>query len=475
MYLHAPALTAFLLSGAVGCVNVYPPEFGTGGKAHDGEGSYIGEGGDDTADTDCEEFGEPEGPHFDGHDLEPVYDAGAGTCTWGLELTPQDGDQFIVTGVTAFGYDSAVLAPDQETAKFGREDSQCNHFANTPSLVAASTALGGEECVEVGAATEEELQWAARTTRDPMAAGDYIHDLCINDCNNSLSECFTPCTYSAPSCAGTYFLEQSFAASCSEYGAVGIDIQGNPGRILVSGSAAADASAGSGDFLLLPTALGDYDDDGLYNVRYVPVQLNGTGRPGANAVISAITSVTIPSGATLRRLNDGASTFTWLHDDTLVDPTGISHPITGAITYSSPKPLGPGVFLASGVSADDIDEFRVSMSWTVGTNNGPALPQGWSFTLADIGCSNYVQAFTIRRLTSPERVTIEPYGVPRERVVLPATAQSWGTEFDFTYRNLHMEAELRSMSIQGATLVLQTLAYDGTDVCSTGTYSLVAE
>ena len=115
------------------------------------------------------------------------------------------------------------------------------------------------------------------------------------------------------------------------------------------------------------------------------------------------------------------------------------------------------------------------MSWTTGTNTGPTLTQGWTLKLEDIGCSTYKQSFTLRRLSSPERIRLEPYGLPGEGEEFPATYSSSTQSFNISYAEFHIVGQLQSMSSQGATLVISTLTYQGSNVCSTGTWSMAAE
>lgn len=468
-------------------MNIEPTEFGKGdGTDYPTGDVQVGSG--DTAEPECEDLGDPDGQHYVEHDIPPAYNGATYTCGWSTVLEPDEGEDLRLHAVYAFGYDNGVSGPTAVPAdwgaKFGADrDGMCNHSPNVPARVLATGSLAEEEeeeeCynVAVGTSENEDIVWVGYSAIDEMASFPY--DICLADCNGGAVGCSTSCNPpgSVPfSCAGTYYLEQpATTVPCENYGPVGMDIQGSIVGVPPSSSGAAEGSAGSGEFLLMPTSIDDHDGDGQYHARLIPIQLSGTGKPTANAVITGITSVTIPSGASLRRINNGVFSFKWANNDSLIDATGISHSITGSMSYATPKPLSPGVFVATGIAESSLDDFRVSMSWTVGTNNGPTRAQGWSFKLADIGCSTYVQSFTIRRLTSPERVSIEPYGVPGEGVTFPATAQSWGTAFDFTFRDLQVEGELRNMSSQGATLVLQTLAYDATNVCSTGTYSLAPE
>lgn len=428
--------------------------------------------GDAEADTDgCDTLGSEENTHKWTNAV-PLTVAEDGSCSWVGNL----GDEYdvVLDQVVAYGYGGATAGPSGATF-WNRTDSAYNRY-----LIPAEPSFVPEDlednCFDVtaGGAENASFRWGAR---------DHIHlfdghQECLEVCNGGAgcADVVVAAGENHEPCKGTYTLiDPTPGGPCGDKGPVGIDFQGIILGNDEAASAAANGASGSGIFMLLPTSIADNDGDGDFHARLLPIMLSGSGKLTANAVIDAISSVTIPSGGMLRLLHDGTPAFRWAHDDSLVNAGSISTSITGAVNFSTPNPKAPGVFVGNGIPASSLDDYLVSMSWTTITNSGPTLPQGWSLKLQDIGCSTYKQYFTVRRMTSPERVTVEPYGFPSERRVFPATHSTGTTSFDISYADLHLAGQLQSMSSQGATLVLSTMTYSGSNVCSTGTYSMAPE
>lgn len=426
-------------------------------------------------DTDgCIQLGSEEDTHYWQNDI--VYDFTDGACSWAADLDAQHDVQ--LDQVIAYGYGSESAAPTAgpSDSSFWTRTGSDNDRYLIPAIPAFVPDDLTTECFDVTAGGPEnaDFRWGSRDRTHIFDGSEECLEIC-NDGARCADQDVTN-NHNHGSCAGTYTMTDPYpVTSCVSMGPVGIDFQG----VIVGNdepsSAAADGASGSGDFMLLPTSVGDSDGNGSVHVRLLPIMLSGSGKLTANAVINAITGVTIPSGGSLRLLKDATHAFRWTHGDLLVNASSISTSITGDVTFTTPKPKAPGIFVANGVPTSSLDDFRVSLSWTTGTNTGPTLAQGWALKLEDIGCSTYKQSFTLRRLTSPERLVVEPYGFPAEGETFPATYASGTASFNFSYANFHMVGQLQSMSSQGATLVLSTITYLGSNVCSTGTYSMAPE
>lgn len=235
----------------------------------------------------------------------------------------------------------------------------------------------------------------------------------------------------------------------------------------------AEQSAGSGRFMLLPASGRDLDQDGLSHVLFIPVQVSGTGVMTNRSWITA-TSIVEDNGQTLRI----AKTDTDLQfnaNDSLLNASTVSYALTSSNQYSSGTVRGNTYFLANDMDLDDALGMEVDITWATGTGGTAAtLPQGWQFSLDDIGCE-WKQKFTLRYATSPNRVEIEQYGNPGFSRVEPTVTTSEGQAFAFEGYGLTIDGVLLSQSGQSATVRLDEIQFDGEDACSTGTYTFAAE
>lgn len=116
------------------------------------------------------------------------------------------------------------------------------------------------------------------------------------------------------------------------------------------------------------------------------------------------------------------------------------------------------------------------MTWSCGSGaTSVTRPQGYSFSLEDIGCDNALQKLTLRVPASPNRVEIEQYGNPNWSYVSPTTTVQAGKAFVIDIGAFYVDGVVVSTGGSNAQVRLDNIQFNGEDICTTGTYTFGLE
>lgn len=332
------------------------------------------------------------------------------------------------------------------------------------SACAASSNPGGtsQACANEDLADCPDIIWSAVAN-----GGDFL------ECNE---EAPTSCGYgNANSCSGSYsaFIYDA-PLDCYEYNPVRLNLDT---RTYPNGPAApsqADCTSGYGRFEAVPIFTGNNDDDGLHHVTLLPFQVSGSGQMTRKSWITSITVAEAPTGSTPRVIRSTAP-YRFTAGDQLEDASTISTVLSGTTNFSSGELRGSSPFVAEEIAEGDLDGFAFDMTWTCSSTGATVnRPQGYQFTLADIGCPGH-QRMTLRYSATPKRVMIEQYGLVGMSEVEPTTTTSDGEEFLWAWGGLTVNAAVQSATSSQAVVKLKEITWHGTGACTPGTYTFAAE
>ncbi len=244
--------------------------------------------------------------------------------------------------------------------------------------------------------------------------------------------------------------------------------------------ASAECLSGSGSFFLAPVDLYDQDGDGSFAAVHRPIMLSGSGTLTNAAWITSIELTDpLPVGLRVIRANHP---FTFDDGDHLNAPGVVGIALSGSQQqFATGVISGLPAFVADEVPATADMDAQVDMTWQCSSTTPLEevfLDAGYTFSLGDIGCSTSpVQKFTIRPVPAlaPKYLAVELYGDIWSRQI--AYLRLHGNEQRFNVRRgpLHVKGALLSMGPNGAQLRLDQIEWNGSSVCSTGTYTLPVE
>jgi hypothetical protein len=281
---------------------------------------------------------------------------------------------------------------------------------------------------------------------------------------------------SSPSCGtGDWYVfvwpqedDEGDLGACANYGPVSISWE----RSLVSSANLSPPNAscqpGSGAFQLVPVEFVDQNANGYGRAVYRAAQISGTGRLTNAAQVSAI-DVTQNGGAPLRVLKAGAQAkFT--ATDLVIDPALVSYPLGTQTTFAPGNIDGTPLFLHPPIPEGALVNAKVNMTWTCGTANVVARPQGYTFRTSDLGCPG-IQKVTFRKMQD-DILRFELYGSVND--VVDTTLDVNGN-FSLAYSNFTATGRLISATSTGASLQLASASAAGLPACEPGTYSIGIE
>ncbi|MFT5582547.1 MAG: hypothetical protein ACI9VR_000123 [Cognaticolwellia sp.] len=275
----------------------------------------------------------------------------------------------------------------------------------------------------------------------------------------------------ANSCDGTYAVEiiPEATIACDAYDNIRLELPTDDGSERKKTSASA-CTSGNGTFKLLPLSWGDSDNDGDKHMRLLPVMTSGTGTPHRQ---SWVTRVDLPDdeGYSLYVVKSGQR-LAYDDADQLVSAASSTFGIAeGTNTYTTGVIDGFPIFGVSDMDVADAAAFEVDMWWTCG---GPAdvitKPTGYVVDLDAIGCG-VDQELVLRKHSSPNRITLEPYGAPSEKIGSPLVPVAGGERFTHRRGELEIEVKITSTTPTAMTATIEELSFEGLNVCTAGTYT----
>lgn len=298
-------------------------------------------------------------------------------------------------------------------------------------------------------------------TTGSTGAGDPIN------CTNAASD----------ACNGVYKVTITNASSCTNYNDIKVYLDATSSSLMAQRrmDGDADCSAGSGRFQLMPVQMGDRDQDGSYHYAFLPVQKTGTGVMTRSAWITSINQVSVPSGRTLRVIKSDKK-FSFDQADALKDPTVVASVVNATNRYSTGVIDGNATFVVSELPLSEIDDFTVDIGWSCSSSfTETSSPPGYQFRLSDIGCTGYNQKMTLRVGSGPNRVRLEQYGTAAVGRTEPTQTTTEGKAFAFDRGPLSIDGVVLSSNTQQASVKINYLRWNSSDICTAGTYTFAAE
>ena len=244
----------------------------------------------------------------------------------------------------------------------------------------------------------------------------------------------------------------------------------------------ASCSAGTGTFRLVPRKYQDRDGDGDYIVMWRALQESGRGAMTGDAVITRA-RVLEDHGAPLYLIHKDQQ-YVFDTNDTLEDARSVGTRLRRGLrtTVSGGTVLGGAPFVSENwPGANDLD-MRVELAWTcplASTATAPtALPQGYTFALEDVGCTDFAeQKVTARPYLTGARpyVRMELYGSVRSYLTVPLRRQTGGEySFDYDKDGFDVEGRLKPTST-GLETTFSEMSFFGINYCVTGAYTFDKE
>jgi hypothetical protein len=322
---------------------------------------------------------------------------------------------------------------------------------------------------------EKTILYANSTTEDTRNWVAELNDSDILDCNNPSDQTTACAPGETASCVADYrvILSNQGNYSCDVLNPVQLQFHVSS-TSYEDTTSEADCTSGSGRFFLLPLTGRDNDGDGRYHGNYFPIQVSGTGTMTRKAWITNITPYSWPSGVGLKAIKTFGNFF-FTSADLLKNPSSTSVSISGNTSIDSGILPGQPMFAVEEVLEANIGTLQVDMTWScTRTASTVSKPQGYQFRLSTIGCPAN-QKFTLRYATSPNRVYLEPYGLPDMNVVEPTTTTTEGKAFVIEHSGLMIDGTLVSTSSSQAVLDIDAITWQGENACTPGTYTLAVE
>ena len=238
-------------------------------------------------------------------------------------------------------------------------------------------------------------------------------------------------------------------------------------------------SAGSGEFQLVPRRRVNKDNDSSSSLSLVPVQISGSGTMTSAAWINQI-HIVEDQGATLRVVKLNKS-YAFSSSDHLVAPLDTVALMSSTTTFANGVLTGGAPFVVEEVPNSTTNDFRVDMTWTcdtLGDTEVVSPPQGYTFSLSDLGCyGSWPQKITIRPVPygDAQSMQVELYGMVWGDLNPKLVENDGERDFSFSRSGLQVSGALLSYDGQGASIRLDSASYLGVNLCSTGTYSINPE
>jgi hypothetical protein len=245
----------------------------------------------------------------------------------------------------------------------------------------------------------------------------------------------------------------------------------------------ASCKAGSGTFRLVPWKYQDLDKDGDYIVMWRALQESGRGAMTGDAFI---TRAKVPEdhGAPLYVIHKDQE-YVFDSDDTLQDARSVGTRLRRGLTttLSGGTVGGSAPFVSESWPGSDGLDMEVDLAWTcahaAATATAPTvLPQGYTFALQDVGCSDFPKQKVTARpyLTgSQPYVRMELYGSVRSYITVPLQRESGGAySFDYAEDGFDVEGRLKPTTT-GLETTFSEMSFFGIGYCKTGSYTIDKE
>lgn len=248
-------------------------------------------------------------------------------------------------------------------------------------------------------------------------------------------------------------------------------------RVAAETSSSATCRPGSGRFRLLRTRKMNLDQDLDQTYVLRPIQLSGSGTLTADARITLVTPLE-EWGDSLQVLRgDGARAEIGFDDRAYALSGGVTTVRTPWSSFVDGDLPGGTMFVLQERTGASVAPVDVDLEWSCSPRFADMereLPQGYSFTLSDLGCSvDIAQRFTFRvGGVAPRRwLRVELYGVPEVGRTILLSGVPGSERFATDIGSLHVEGRLSSESKRtGAGVALDSVSYRGVSVCEPGAH-----
>lgn len=274
-------------------------------------------------------------------------------------------------------------------------------------------------------------------------------------------------------CEGTWkvMIELEQNGSCNDPQNTELSLYGVTLEALRADDGDTTCSAGSGRFALLPSYVGDLDDDDYEHGVYYAVQDTGTGTMTSMAWVTEI-EVVDDDGLDLRVVH-ADELIGFDSSDVVVGRTSISTALTGTHNFSTGVITGHPAFVVEDIPAAQVPEIVVDMTWSCSSSGGInyQVAQGYVLDLDEIGC-DVEQKLVMRPETNFLRWQV--YGDPTHDVKTFTNTVPAGRTFSASHLGVAVTGVLTATTETYATLQLDTIKVGGVDVCTPDTYTLPA-
>lgn len=265
---------------------------------------------------------------------------------------------------------------------------------------------------------------------------------------------------------------------CAAYAPVEVCVAGSSTVANRTAPDDAECEAGSGRFALQPVQLTDHDEDGNVTVAFQALQTTGTGALTGLAWITEIAPVET-QGAALRVMKVN-QVLKVSPNDLIENATTRSFgiPSTGA-TFSVGNVSGSTAFLAVEIDGDLPANLSVDLEWECGSGQEQSGPTGYRLDdqSFDDCAVEFAQQFVIRPnfvSGEPTNFRLMPYGIQGSWVTVPVDEVGNAHVWEYDQLGFHASGTLDSWDAEELTLTLDSLTWEETELCESGTYTLSA-
>jgi hypothetical protein len=150
-------------------------------------------------------------------------------------------------------------------------------------------------------------------------------------------------------------------------------------------------------------------------------------------------------------------------------------PLLGSTTIPVGVLSGNAPIYIHEIASEEMWGSQVDIAWMCGNGGQPRIyPQGYQFRLNQIGCMGN-QKLTLRYTPGSHRVSIEQYGNPNYQLTQPTKTTPAGEEFEFKSSALWVKGAILAANEAAATIRVDAIQVNDMPICSTGTFTFLAE
>ena len=244
-------------------------------------------------------------------------------------------------------------------------------------------------------------------------------------------------------------------------------------------------TAGRGTFQLIPLRWQDWNGDGSRLVQWKPVMETGRGAMTSAANITKV-KLHDDNGAPMRVIYKDQDY--WFSEEDALE--GVNNRTSALLTSGVNKNFtrsqlpGSPIFISEDYPAQGKYDMEVDMTWSCSSTTSvastpvPSEPQGYSFSLGDLGCP-ISQKLTVRPIIgSYSYVTLELYGTTLHSTSVPLKMNDDIYYFDVNRRGFKVQGYFDKPSANpddGLDVTFTEISYRGIEQCDLGSYNMEKE